>query len=182
MASIHSETEQIDYGKDAAIHFPAAVKDSANESSDHMTTVDTLDAMKEETCDQLEYVSSGIIHDESEKSNEAKPRKKRKEPDDDDESIQKKLKAPTFRIRRVGKTPKLEHEDTEHTETTVNQTGFKSKHDLKWDLMFDKLVEYKRKFNNAMVPQCYDQEPRLGRWVHYQRGKKMIYLEETVIS
>lgn len=46
-----------------------------------------------------------------------------------------------------------------------------SKHDEKWDQMFQKLVAYKMAHNGStMVPQCYHEDPRLGRWVHYQRG------------
>ena len=44
-----------------------------------------------------------------------------------------------------------------------------SKHDEKWNHMFQKLVAYKEAHNSTLVPQCYDSEPRLGRWVHYQR-------------
>lgn len=50
-----------------------------------------------------------------------------------------------------------------------------SKHDEKWNAMFDKLAAYKSEHNSTLVPQCYDQEPRLGRWVHYQRVEYWIY-------
>lgn len=50
-----------------------------------------------------------------------------------------------------------------------------SKHDEKWNGMFGKLLEYKEKNNNTLVPQCYPQDPRLGRWVHYQRVEFWIF-------
>lgn len=46
-----------------------------------------------------------------------------------------------------------------------------TKHDEKWNTMFERLVEYKEKHDGSTnVPQCYDDCPKLGRWVHYQRG------------
>lgn len=46
-----------------------------------------------------------------------------------------------------------------------------TKHDEKWNTMFERLVEYKEKHEGSTnVPQCYDDCPKLGRWVHYQRG------------
>jgi len=50
-----------------------------------------------------------------------------------------------------------------------------SKHDEKWNNMFDKLLEYKKANNHTLVPQCYHDDPRLGRWVHYQRVEYWIY-------
>ena len=44
-----------------------------------------------------------------------------------------------------------------------------SKHDEKWNKMLEALLEYKKEHNSTMVPQCYDQDQRLGRWVPYQR-------------
>jgi hypothetical protein len=41
--------------------------------------------------------------------------------------------------------------------------------------MLEALVEYKKEHNSTMVPQCYDQDQRLGRWVHYQRVEYWIY-------
>jgi len=92
------------------------------------------------------------------------------------------------RNRRVGITgPRKEakHEEEEdHSSNIRNDCGGggssneynkgQSKHDEKWDRMLDALSEYKKENNNTMVPQCYDQDPRLGRWVHYQRGKQEI--------
>lgn len=49
-----------------------------------------------------------------------------------------------------------------------------SKHDEKWNKMFNELVEYKKHFNTTNVPQCYDKNVRLGRWTHYQRGQSIL--------
>ena len=39
-----------------------------------------------------------------------------------------------------------------------------------WMRMFQKLVEYKKQHINTMVPSCYDENPKLGRWVASQRN------------
>jgi len=47
-----------------------------------------------------------------------------------------------------------------------------TKHDEKWNEMFERLVLYKEQNDGStLVPQCYHPFPKLGRWVHYQRGK-----------
>jgi hypothetical protein len=38
-----------------------------------------------------------------------------------------------------------------------------------WMGMFEKLVAYKEQHINTMVPQHYDEDPKLGRWVDSQR-------------
>jgi hypothetical protein len=38
-----------------------------------------------------------------------------------------------------------------------------------WMYMFEKLVEYKKQHKNTMVPDSYDEDPKLGWWVTYQR-------------
>jgi len=50
-----------------------------------------------------------------------------------------------------------------------------SKHDEKWNAMFVKLLEFKEKNKNTLVPQCYTDDQRLGRWVHYQRVEYWIF-------
>jgi hypothetical protein len=52
-----------------------------------------------------------------------------------------------------------------------------TKHDEKWNERFDKLLEYKAKHGNTMVPQCYQDDTRLGRWVHYQRVEYWLHQE-----
>jgi hypothetical protein len=47
---------------------------------------------------------------------------------------------------------------------------YHSKHDEKWFHMLQQLQQYQKKEGNTLVPQCYFEHPRLGRWVHYQRG------------
>ncbi|CAJ1961345.1 unnamed protein product [Cylindrotheca closterium] len=59
--------------------------------------------------------------------------------------------------------------------TTMPTRRVLSKHDEKWNNMFDKLVEYKKANNHTLVPQCYHDDPRLGRWVHYQRVEYWIF-------
>jgi Helicase associated domain len=50
-----------------------------------------------------------------------------------------------------------------------------TKHDEKWNKSFDKLLEYKAKHGTTMVPQCYQDDARLGRWVHYQRVEYWLF-------
>jgi len=59
--------------------------------------------------------------------------------------------------------------------TSIAATSVISKHDEKWSSMFGKLLEYKEKNKNTLVPQAYKEEPRLGRWVHYQRVEYWIF-------
>jgi hypothetical protein len=83
------------------------------------------------------------------------------------------------RTRRVGipaprKDAKLE--DPPQAGSGVDATyKVLSKHDEKWNKMLEALLEYKKEHNSTMVPQCYDQDQRLGRWVHYQRGMHKRY-------
>jgi hypothetical protein len=59
-------------------------------------------------------------------------------------------------------------------EATGNCKG-QSKHDEKWNAMLEKLIAYEREHKSTMVPQCYHLDPRLGRWVHYQRVEYWLY-------
>ena len=52
-----------------------------------------------------------------------------------------------------------------------------SKHEEKWNWMFDRLLEFREKFNHTNVPQMYADAPRLGRWVHYQRVEYWVFQE-----
>jgi len=38
-----------------------------------------------------------------------------------------------------------------------------------WSLMFQRLVEYKHKYNTTFVPERCQEDPQLGLWVHSQR-------------
>jgi hypothetical protein len=99
-----------------------------------------------------------------------------------EEEIAKEKKKPRVtgekRNRRVGipsprKDAKLE--DPSQPAGDDNAYKVQSKHDEKWNKMLEALVEYKKEHNSTMVPQCYDQDQRLGRWVHYQRVEYWIY-------
>jgi hypothetical protein len=84
------------------------------------------------------------------------------------------------RTRRVGipsprKDAKLEDPSQAGRDVHDNAYKVQSKHDEKWNKMLEALVEYKKEQNSTMVPQCYDQDQRLGRWVHYQRVEYWIY-------
>ena len=83
----------------------------------------------------------------------------------------KKARTATTRIRRVGLVAVTQSKEPP-VEAGSPSVPFKmhSKHDAKWNAMFEKLRVYNSQFKNTLVPQCYDQDPRLGRWVHYQRG------------
>ena len=53
-----------------------------------------------------------------------------------------------------------------------------SKHDLKWNEMFNRLIQYKAQHHNCLVPQNYEADSRLGRWVHYQRVEFWLYQQQ----
>ena len=42
-------------------------------------------------------------------------------------------------------------------------------YDEQWNIMFDRLMKYKRKFDHVMVPNRYKEDPPLGQWVSRQR-------------
>lgn len=48
----------------------------------------------------------------------------------------------------------------------VTQMG---RNDMKWNEMFNRLVQYKAHHRNCLVPQNYQADVKLGRWIHYQR-------------
>ena len=48
------------------------------------------------------------------------------------------------------------------------RAGANTKH-ASWDEMYQRLVEYKSITGNANVPRNFDQDPKLGTWVHTQR-------------
>ena len=56
------------------------------------------------------------------------------------------------------------------TTATTTPATYQSKHDEKWFQMLEQLTAYKQANGHTMVPQCDKANPRLGRWVHYQRG------------
>ena len=50
--------------------------------------------------------------------------------------------------------------------------------DKTWDVMFDRLMNYKNQHGNCEVPQKYMGDPQLGRWVRKQRQKRDKMSEE----
>lgn len=46
-----------------------------------------------------------------------------------------------------------------------------TKHEITWATNFKKLAKYKEAFGNCIVPQTYEPDLQLGRWVHQQRIK-----------
>jgi ATP-dependent helicase/DNAse subunit B len=47
--------------------------------------------------------------------------------------------------------------------------GSHDKRDTQWNMQYEKLVEYKRKKGNCLVPRSYEQDKTLGVWVSVQR-------------
>jgi len=43
-------------------------------------------------------------------------------------------------------------------------------HDKMWDDMYQRLVKYKQRKGNCLVPRRYAADPKLGSWVYTQRG------------
>ncbi len=44
-----------------------------------------------------------------------------------------------------------------------------NKQDKKWNMQYEKLVEFKRNFGHCRVPKIYEQDKSLGLWVSHQR-------------
>jgi hypothetical protein len=57
-----------------------------------------------------------------------------------------------------------------------------SKHEEKFNWMFDRLVEFQQKFKHTNVPQMYSDAPRLGRWVHYQRVEYWVFQDTGTLN
>jgi hypothetical protein len=58
-------------------------------------------------------------------------------------------------------------------------------HDTRWNELFERLVEYKKKNGSTMVPSKYKQDPELAGWVKRQREKykaKQILLSKDKIE
>ncbi|GKY96352.1 hypothetical protein MPSEU_000594900 [Mayamaea pseudoterrestris] len=93
------------------------------------------------------------------------------------------------RTRRVGRTDRQRHEELIEAAAKAVLSGaddslaieiagagvIYSKHDEKWNAMFQKLADYQKKHGHTLVPQCYHDDPRLGRWVHYQRVEYWLF-------
>ena len=55
-------------------------------------------------------------------------------------------------------------------ETSQHQYATASdKFNAKWNVMFEKLEEYKEEYGDCLVPQRYEKDPKLGQWVAHQR-------------
>lgn len=57
-----------------------------------------------------------------------------------------------------------------------------SKHEEKWNWMFERLLEFQQKFKHTNVPQMYSDAPRLGRWVHYQRVEYWVFQDTGTLN
>ena len=70
----------------------------------------------------------------------------------------------------------------------VDRRGGSQHDDGKWNLWLEELNEYKKEHGDCLVPQGYNDNPKLGSWVHNQRaeyqlmktGKKSKITEERV--
>ncbi|OEU07253.1 hypothetical protein FRACYDRAFT_197864 [Fragilariopsis cylindrus CCMP1102] len=66
----------------------------------------------------------------------------------------------------------------------LNSVGFvwETYKTLPWDEMFQRLVRYKEEHHTTIVPDRYEKDPKLGRWVSHQRtyyNKKGIPVERV---
>jgi selenocysteine-specific translation elongation factor len=125
----------------------------------------TVEALAENVAAEASHPATSTATSEEKEEEIAKEKKKRRVTGEK-------------RTRRVGipaprKDAKLE--DPSQAGRDGNAYKVQSKHDEKWNKMLEALVEFKKEHNSTMVPQCYDQDQRLGRWVHYQRVEYWIY-------
>jgi hypothetical protein len=82
------------------------------------------------------------------------------------------------RTRRVGRVDVATSTSAEPTIATSASSAsafipqhFVSKNDAAWFQRALELQDYKAVHGHTLVPQNYQPNIRLGRWVHYQRGK-----------
>jgi hypothetical protein len=52
-----------------------------------------------------------------------------------------------------------------HKDATASELRFNAR----WNVMFERLKEYKEEHGNCLVPQRYEDDPQLGKWVSMQR-------------
>lgn len=64
-----------------------------------------------------------------------------------------------------------EHQQEEEEEEEVEAGAASSalSHDSKWEIMFSRLLIYKEKHGNCLVPNRYKEDTKLGSWVSTQR-------------
>ena len=71
--------------------------------------------------------------------------------------------------RKKHKDGKLSREQVSRLESMGFQWELREPHEKKWDNMYGRLVDYKKKFENTRVPKSYKKDPQLGDWVKTQR-------------
>lgn len=59
----------------------------------------------------------------------------------------------------------------EGEDQSLSENG-STKYTEAWESMFERLVRYKWKHGDCLVPTHYKKDPKLGRWVMNQRHKK----------
>ena len=62
---------------------------------------------------------------------------------------------------------KQESEDSVNGEAKANKETVS--HDTKWEIMLDRLLEFKKRYGNCLVPNRYKDDFKLGSWVSTQR-------------
>jgi hypothetical protein len=133
------------------------------------------EAPAEELVAESSHTAATVNTTSDEKEEEAKQEEEKTTEEKEEEETKKKKRATgKKRTRRVGSMQPRKEAKLEDPSQAGGEDGsykVQSKHDEKWNKMLEALIEYKKEFSSTMVPQCYDQDPRLGRWVHYQRGK-----------
>jgi Helicase associated domain len=60
-----------------------------------------------------------------------------------------------------------ESDDSVNGESGANKEAVS--HDAKWEIMFDRLLEFKKKYGHCLVPNRYKEDHKLGSWVSTQR-------------
>mmetsp|Transcript_7266 Transcript_7266/g.9411 ORF Transcript_7266/g.9411 Transcript_7266/m.9411 type:complete len:320 (-) Transcript_7266:270-1229(-) len=82
------------------------------------------------------------------------------------------------RKEKRSKKSKRDHVSKKKSKTSDSPTsGTKEmslvgKHELAWTGKFNRLKEYKEKHGDCLVPSLYENDPKLGTWVRWQRTKQ----------
>jgi Helicase associated domain len=58
-------------------------------------------------------------------------------------------------------------EDSVNDQTSVSKEALS--HDAKWEIMFDRLLAFKKKHGHCLVPNRYTDDHKLGSWISTQR-------------
>lgn len=95
---------------------------------------------------------------------------KRRKTDDNEESSSSSSGEENDELSSRGEHQQEEEEEEEREgEGEAGAASSALSHDSKWEIMFSRLLIYKEKHGNCLVPNRYKEDTKLGSWVSTQR-------------